>query len=61
MVPNRVRTSISVETSYDPDLSDRLSIEQALEQVAMDLHARLEKAGVSGQTLTLKVKFADYS
>ena len=61
VVPNRVRKSLSVETSYDPDLSDRLSIEQALEQVAIDLHARLKKAGVSGQTLTLKVKFADYS
>ena len=61
VVPNRVRKSLSVETSYDPDLNDRLSIEQALEQVAIDLHARLEKAGISGQTLTLKVKFADYS
>ena len=61
VVPNRVRKSLSVETSYDPDLNDRLSIEEALEQVAIDLHARLKKAGVSGQTLTLKVKFADYS
>ena len=29
--------------------------------MAIDLYARLEKAGISGQTLTLKVKFADYS
>ncbi len=61
VVANRVRKSVSVETSYDPDLNDRLSIEQALEQVAIDLHARLEKAEIKGQTLTLKVKFADYS
>ena len=61
VVANRVRKSVSMETSYDPDLNDRLSIEEALAQVAIDLHARLEKAEIKGQTLTLKVKFADYS
>ena len=61
VMPNRVRKSVSVETSYDPDLNDRLSIEEALDQVAIDLHTRLEQAGISGQTLMLKVKFADYS
>ena len=61
VVANRVRKSVSMETSYDPDLNDRLSIEQALAQVAIDLHARLEKSEIKGQTLTLKVKFADYS
>ena len=61
VVANRVRKSVSVETSYDPDLVDRLEIETALERVAIDLYERVEKAGVAGQTLTLKVKFADYS
>ena len=61
VVANRVRKSVSMETSYDPDLNDRGSIEQALAQVATDLHARLEKAEIKGHTLTLKVKFADYS
>jgi DNA polymerase IV len=58
---NRVRKSVSVETSYDPDLHDISEIEQALEKVAIDLHRRLEKSGLAGQTLILKVKFADYS
>jgi DNA polymerase-4 len=61
VVANRVRKSVSVETSYDPDLNDRGEIETALERVAIDLYERLEKAGTTGQTLTLKVKFADYS
>ena len=61
VVANRVRKSVSAETSYDPDLSDRREIEMALEKVAIDLDERLEKAGTTGQTLTLKVKFADYS
>ena len=61
VVANRVRKSVSVEISYDPDLSDRVMIELALERVATDLHRRLEQVGTSGQTLILKVKFADYS
>ena len=61
VVADRVRKSVSVETSYDPDLRDIGEIERALERVAIDLYQRLEKSGVTGQTLTLKVKFADYS
>jgi DNA polymerase IV len=61
VVADRVRKSVSVETSYDPDLNDTDEIERALEKVAIDLHRRLEKSGLAGQTLILKVKFADYS
>ncbi len=61
VVPNRVRKSVSVETSFDPDLADRVMIETALRQVAIDLHDRLTQTHAKGQTLTLKVKFADYT
>jgi DNA polymerase IV len=61
VVPNRFRKSVSVETSFDPDLVDRVMIETALRQVAIDLFDRLAQADVRGQTLTLKVKFADYT
>jgi DNA polymerase IV len=61
VVADRVRKSVSVETSYDPDLNDMGEIERALEKVAIDLHRRLAKSGLAGQTLILKVKFADYS
>ena len=56
-----MRKSVSVETSYDPDLGDLGEIELALGQVAIDLHQRLEKVGIAGRMLTLKLKFADYS
>jgi DNA polymerase IV len=61
VVPNRVRKSVSVENSFDPDLSDCIMIETALRQVAIDLFDRLIQANAKGQTLTLKVKFADYT
>jgi DNA polymerase IV len=61
VVPNRIRKSISVENSFDPDLSDRAIIETALRQVGIDLFDRLTQVNAKGQTLTLKVKFADYT
>jgi DNA polymerase IV len=60
VVPNRIRKSISVESSYDPDLTERGMIESALRQVSIELHGRLTQSNVKGHTLTLKVKFADY-
>jgi DNA polymerase IV len=61
VLPNRLRKSISVENSFDPDLSDRTMIERALQRVATDLFDRLTQVNAKGQTLTLKVKFADYT
>jgi DNA polymerase IV len=61
VVPNRIRKSISVENSFDPDLADRVMIETALRQVAIDLFDRLVSVQAQGKTLTLKVKFADYT
>ena len=58
--PNRVRKSIGAENSFAQDLSDKATILQELEQIAQTLHKRLEKHQVTGRTLTLKVKFADY-
>jgi nucleotidyltransferase/DNA polymerase involved in DNA repair len=61
VIPNRIRKSISVENSFDPDLGDRVMIETALRQVAIELFDRLTQVQAQGQTLTLKVKFADYT
>jgi DNA polymerase IV len=60
VVADRVRKSVSVETSYDPDLTDLGEIERALEKVVIDLHHRLEKACVAGQTLVLNCRFAHF-
>jgi DNA polymerase IV len=61
VIPNRIRKSVSVENSYDPDLSDRVMIEAALRQLGIELYDRLDRLDVKGHTITLKVKFADYT
>jgi DNA polymerase IV len=58
--PNRIRKSIGAETSFDPDLEGRATIEQKLEAIAQEVQERIERNGARGRTITLKVKFADY-
>jgi DNA polymerase IV len=58
--PNRIRKSIGAETSFDPDLEGRASVEEKLEAIAQEVQKRIERNDSKGRTITLKVKFADY-
>ena len=59
--PDRPYKSVSAERTFDEDLSepDRLAAE--LERVASYAWARIERAGVAGRTVTLKVKYGDFT
>jgi DNA polymerase IV len=57
--PNRIRKSIGVENSYNPDLQSRAAMLTALEELAQILKQRFDGQH-GGRTLTLKVKYADY-
>jgi DNA polymerase-4 len=59
--PDRPYKSVSAERTFDEDLSEpqRLSVE--LERVAGYAWARVERAEVVGRTVTLKVKYGDFS
>jgi DNA polymerase-4 len=58
--PNRIRKSVGVENSFDPDLSDPAAVLTALEAIAQTLKQRVDQQQTWGRTLTLKVKYADY-
>jgi DNA polymerase-4 len=58
--PNRIRKSISAETSFDPDLINLYEIYVALEAIALEVEQRLTKYRKVGHTVVLKVKYADY-
>ena len=61
VVPNRVRKSVGAERSYAQDLAEREEILANLNEIIEILIKRLEKSGTRGRTLTLKVKYGDYS
>jgi DNA polymerase-4 len=59
--PDRPYKSVSAERTFDTDLSDPGELSAELERVAGYAWARVERAGVAGRTVTLKVKFADFT
>ena len=57
----RVAKSVSAERTFDSDLSDPADLRRELKRVAGLAWARIERAKVSGRTVTLKVKYADFT
>lgn len=57
----RVRKSVGCEHTLDKDISIKSSIIIELYHVTTDLVNRLERSGFKGNTLTLKLKFDDFS
>ena len=61
VIPGSAAKSISVEETYEHDLTGREVVEAELLRHAERLASRLRSAGVAGRTLTLKVRFADFT
>ncbi len=59
--PDRPYKSVSAERTFDEDLSDSERLASELERIAGYAWARVERAEVSGRTVTLKVKFGDFT
>lgn len=54
------RKSIGGENTFETDYFGRDELIAELEKIAQTVGRRVERANVSGRTLTLKVKFADF-
>jgi DNA polymerase-4 len=52
--------SISAETTFDADLADGHQLKVTLRALSERVARRLKKAGLAGQTVTLKLKTADF-
>ncbi len=59
--PDRPYKSVSAERTFDSDLSDPGLLAGELGRIASYAWARVEKAEVAGRTVTLKVKFGDFT
>lgn len=57
----RIRKSVGCENTFEHDLTNHTSRIIELYHVASELIVRLDKSGFEGHTLTLKVKFNDFS
>src|SRR5881275_200094 len=59
--PDRPYKSVSAERSFDEDLRDPERLAAELERIAGYAWDRVERAEVAGRTVTLKVKFGDFT
>lgn len=57
----RVRKSVGCEVTLESDISERTEIDAVIVDLAHDLKRRLQRSGFEGTTLTLKVKYADFT
>jgi DNA polymerase-4 len=59
--PDRPYKSVSAERTFDEDLVDPERLAAELERIAGYAWDRVKRAEVSGRTVTLKVKFGDFT
>jgi DNA polymerase-4 len=59
--PDRPYKSVSAERTFDEDLRDPERLAAELERVAGYAWDRIERAEVAGRTVTLKVKYGDFT
>jgi DNA polymerase-4 len=61
VISERETKSVSVEGTYDTDLTDRRLMEGLLTRQAANVAERLRKSGLSGRTITIKVRLHDFT
>jgi DNA polymerase-4 len=59
--PHRTRKSLSAENTFDRDLITVQEMEEQLFPIFEEVIRRLEKSGVKGRTITLKLKYSDFT
>ena len=55
------RVSISVEETFERDISDRPTLHAEIRRMADELAADMQRKGISGRTVTAKLRYADFS
>jgi DNA polymerase IV len=60
VAPDRGAKTISSETTFEADIRDFATLEKTLWRLSEKVSLRLKNAGLSGSTITLKLKTADF-
>ncbi|MFO8147353.1 MAG: DNA polymerase IV [Bacteroidota bacterium] len=59
--PNRIRKSLGAERTFDTNISSEIFMLERLENIAEEIERRLKKSKVAGKTVTLKIKYSDFT
>lgn len=59
--PNRIRKSLGAERTFSENIASEIYMLERLENIAEEIERRLKKSNVAGKTVTLKIKYSDFS
>ncbi|WP_250433480.1 DNA polymerase IV [Hanstruepera flava] len=59
--PNRTRKSLAAERTFSENLSSEVFMLEKLDHIAEEVSRRLQKSDVAGKTVTLKIKYSDFT
>ena len=59
--PDRIRKSLGAERTFDNNISSEIFMLERLENISEEIERRLKKGKVAGKTVTLKIKYSDFS
>jgi len=59
--PNRIRKSLAAERTFSENLSSEIFMLEKLDHIAEEVAKRLYKSKVAGKTVTLKIKYSDFT
>ena len=59
--PNRIRKSLGAERTFDTNISSEIFMMEQLKNIAEEIERRLKKSKVAGKTITLKIKYSDFT
>ena len=59
--PNRIQKSVAAEHTFSKNLTSEIFMMERLKAIAEELQNRLLRSKVAGKTITLKIKYSDFS
>lgn len=59
--PHRIPKSVGAERTFNENLSSEIFMLERLEHIANELERRLQKSKIAGKTVTLKIKYSDFT
>ena len=59
--PHRTRKSLGAERTFNENISSEIFMLEKLQSIAEEIERRLKKSDVAGKTITLKIKYSDFT
>jgi DNA polymerase-4 len=59
--PNRIQKSVAAEHTFSTNLTSEVFMMERLDSIAGELEERLKRSKIAGKTITLKIKYSDFT